>query len=92
MWILPRRHRAPRDKYITTILKPSTWGGAIELGIFSKHFNTEIASVDVETGRIDQFSPSAGGTGYRLVCSCNDMLVSTDDVWKVHRCVFWYTL
>jgi len=58
---------APRDKYISTILKPSTWGGAIELGILAKHFNTEIASIDVETGRIDQFSPSAGSTGYRCI-------------------------
>jgi len=58
---------APRDKYITTILKPSTWGGAIELGILAKHFNTEIASIDVETGRIDQFSPSAGGTDRCIV-------------------------
>ncbi|KAG8217872.1 hypothetical protein J3R82DRAFT_6038 [Butyriboletus roseoflavus] len=58
---------APRDKYIATILKPSTWGGAIELGILAKHFNTEIASIDVETGRIDQFLPSAGGTGYRCI-------------------------
>lgn len=63
--------RAPRDKYITTILKSSTWGGAIELGILAKHFNTEIASIDVETGRIDQFLPSARGTGYRSACSCN---------------------
>ncbi|KAF9246144.1 hypothetical protein BU15DRAFT_84947 [Melanogaster broomeanus] len=55
---------APRDKYIATILKPSTWGGAIELGILAKHFKTEIASIDVETGRIDQFS-SQSSNGYR---------------------------
>lgn len=65
--------RASSDKYIATILKPSTWGGAIELGILAKHFNTEIASIDVETGRIDQFSPPAGGSGYRLVRSCNEV-------------------
>ncbi|KAG6376503.1 hypothetical protein JVT61DRAFT_2496 [Boletus reticuloceps] len=58
---------APRDTYITTILKPSTWGGAIELGILAKHFNTEIVSIDVETGRIDRFSPSAQGTDYRCI-------------------------
>ncbi|KAF8447516.1 hypothetical protein L210DRAFT_3440836 [Boletus edulis BED1] len=58
---------APRDTYITTILKPSTWGGAIELGILAKHFNTEIVSIDVETGRIDRFSPSARGTDYRCI-------------------------
>ncbi|KAF9647570.1 OTU-domain-containing protein [Thelephora ganbajun] len=48
----------PRDDYISTILKPLTWGGAIELAILAKHYNTEISSVDVETGRIDRFTPS----------------------------------
>ncbi|KAG5635866.1 hypothetical protein H0H81_009849 [Sphagnurus paluster] len=53
----------PPDKYIATILKPSTWGGAIELTILAAHYNTEIASVDVETGRIDHFAPGTGATG-----------------------------
>ncbi|KAJ7047004.1 hypothetical protein C8F04DRAFT_1024066 [Mycena alexandri] len=44
--------------YISKILTPSTWGGAIELGILASYYQTEIASVDVETGRIDQFTPS----------------------------------
>ncbi|KAJ7685374.1 hypothetical protein DFH06DRAFT_1264634 [Mycena polygramma] len=47
----------PPAQYIAKILTPSTWGGAIELGILASHYQTEIASVDVETGRIDQFSP-----------------------------------
>ncbi|KAF8077818.1 hypothetical protein FPV67DRAFT_1775176 [Lyophyllum atratum] len=51
----------PPSNYIATILKPSTWGGAIELGILASHYNTEIASVDVETGRIDHFSPADVG-------------------------------
>jgi ubiquitin thioesterase OTU1 len=48
----------PPATYISKILTPSTWGGAIELGILASHYQTEIASVDVETGRIDQFAPS----------------------------------
>ncbi|KAJ7709705.1 hypothetical protein B0H17DRAFT_1028803 [Mycena rosella] len=48
----------PPATYISKILKPSTWGGAIELGILASHYQTEIASIDVETGRIDQFTPS----------------------------------
>jgi len=48
----------PPPKYISKILSPSTWGGAIELSILASHYQTEIASVDVETGRIDQFTPS----------------------------------
>ncbi|KAG6876970.1 hypothetical protein C0993_011470 [Termitomyces sp. T159_Od127] len=54
----------PPEKYNATILKPTTWGGAIELTVLAKHYNTEIASVDIETGRVDHFSPpsdSAGG-------------------------------
>jgi hypothetical protein len=35
-----------------------SWGGAIELTILANHFETEIASIDVETGRIDHFTPS----------------------------------
>ncbi|RDB21150.1 putative ubiquitin thioesterase otu1 [Hypsizygus marmoreus] len=53
----------PPSQYINTILKPSTWGGAIELGILASHFRTEIASIDVETGRIDHFSPPADQAG-----------------------------
>jgi len=49
----------PPAKYIDTISKPNSWGGAIELTIFAAHYNTEIASIDVETGRIDYFTPPA---------------------------------
>ncbi|KAJ7581140.1 hypothetical protein C8J56DRAFT_959221 [Mycena floridula] len=45
----------PPSQYTSTILKPNTWGGAIELGILAEHFGSEIASIDVETGRIDHF-------------------------------------
>ncbi|KAJ7087842.1 hypothetical protein C8R44DRAFT_836182 [Mycena epipterygia] len=48
----------PPATYISKIIMPSTWGGAIELGILASHYRTEIASIDVETGRIDQFAPS----------------------------------
>ncbi|KAI6036305.1 hypothetical protein BKA83DRAFT_25937 [Pisolithus microcarpus] len=47
-----------RDKYISTILTSSMWGGAIELGVLANHFGTEITSIDVETGRVDRFSPA----------------------------------
>ncbi|GAA5871717.1 hypothetical protein JCM3774_003028 [Rhodotorula dairenensis] len=51
--------RSPAD-YIATILKPSSWGGAIDLSIFAKHFSTEIWSIDVQTGRVDRFGQDAG--------------------------------
>ncbi|KAF7294795.1 OTU-like cysteine [Mycena indigotica] len=47
----------PPSDYISKITKPITWGGAIELGILAKHYKTEIASIDIETGRVDQFTP-----------------------------------
>lgn len=60
--------RRPRDEYIATILKPTSWGGAIELSILAQHYHTEIDSIDVETGRIDHFTPNAeGDSGNRCV-------------------------
>ncbi|ORZ41602.1 hypothetical protein BCR44DRAFT_138468 [Catenaria anguillulae PL171] len=44
-----------RDEYCQWLSKPQSWGGAIELAIFAKHFQTEICSVDVLTLRIDRF-------------------------------------
>jgi len=44
-----------RDQYIQKISQSTTWGGAIELSIFSKHYQTEISSFDVGTGRCDRF-------------------------------------
>ncbi|KAF8643845.1 hypothetical protein AX16_008862 [Volvariella volvacea WC 439] len=57
----------PPTGYISTILKPSTWGGAIELGILAAHYDIEIASIDVETGRIDHFSPPSGAFSSRCI-------------------------
>lgn len=45
----------PVEEYIQAISKPDTWGGAIELSIFSTHYRTEISSFDVQTGRVDRF-------------------------------------
>ncbi|KAG8703819.1 ubiquitin-specific protease otu1 [Ceratobasidium sp. 395] len=44
-----------RGSYMNAISKDTTWGGAIELSIFSDYFHTEIDSYDVETGRCDKF-------------------------------------
>ncbi|SGZ22167.1 BQ5605_C022g09440 [Microbotryum silenes-dioicae] len=50
----------PQESYINTILKPNSWGGAIELAIFASYFNTAIASIDVKTGRVDEFGEGEG--------------------------------
>ncbi|KAG0346667.1 ubiquitin-specific protease otu1 [Podila humilis] len=41
--------------YCDWIRKENSWGGAIELAIFSEHYKTEIDSIDVSTNRVDRF-------------------------------------
>ncbi|KAJ3818338.1 hypothetical protein EV361DRAFT_808640 [Lentinula raphanica] len=57
----------PPLKYIETITKSTSWGGAIELTILAAHYRTEICSVDVETGRIDQFTPQNDNAQMRCI-------------------------
>jgi ubiquitin thioesterase OTU1 len=45
----------PVEEYINYIQKPLTWGGYIELLIFSDYFKIEICSIDVKTNRIDRY-------------------------------------
>jgi len=45
----------PKQEYIKNIQNPSTWGGAIELKLFSDMFQVEIASIDVQSNRVDIF-------------------------------------
>ena len=44
-----------KDEYITKIADRKSWGGAIELKLFSDIFQVQIASLDVMTGRMDLF-------------------------------------
>ncbi|EFR02703.1 ubiquitin thioesterase OTU1 [Nannizzia gypsea CBS 118893] len=44
------------DDYCRWIQTEHAWGGGIELGILSKHFEIEICSIDVQTLRIDRFN------------------------------------
>jgi ubiquitin thioesterase OTU1 len=52
--------QAPED-YVQWILLENSWGGAIELGILAEWFDVQIASVDVQTGRIDLFGSELAG-------------------------------
>ncbi|KAI7822857.1 hypothetical protein BC939DRAFT_452823 [Gamsiella multidivaricata] len=45
----------PRKEYCDWITREKSWGGAIELAIFSEHYNIEIDSIDVATNRVDRF-------------------------------------
>ena len=46
---------SPNSLYQEHILNPSTWGGSIELLLFSTHFQTEIISFDPKALREDVF-------------------------------------
>ena len=50
--------QSPED-YVQWILLDNSWGGAIELGILADWFGLQIASVDVQTGRVDLFGSEA---------------------------------
>lgn len=50
-WSEPVLGRTP-ELYISKILDKDVWGGAIEISILSEHYQTEICSIDVKTGRI----------------------------------------
>ncbi|KAF9987148.1 ubiquitin-specific protease otu1 [Modicella reniformis] len=45
----------PRMEYCDKIKRENSWGGAIELAIFSDHYKVEIDSIDVSTNRVDRF-------------------------------------
>jgi ubiquitin thioesterase OTU1 len=53
------------QSYIETILSPKSWGGAVELAVLAAHFSSEIWSLDVQTGRVDQFGE---GQGFETFC------------------------
>ncbi|KAL4907615.1 hypothetical protein BDW74DRAFT_147845 [Aspergillus multicolor] len=44
------------DDYCRWIKNETSWGGAIELSILSKHFDIEICSVDLGNLRVDRFN------------------------------------
>ena len=44
------------DAYCRWIQTESSWGGAIELNILSRHFDIEICSIDVQSLRVDRFN------------------------------------
>lgn len=44
------------DNYCRWIKREESWGGAIELGILSQHFNIEICSISVQDLRVDRFN------------------------------------
>lgn len=49
-------------EYCKWITDPSKWGGAIELSILARHYETEIAAYDIQTKRCDVYGQ---GSGYR---------------------------
>ncbi len=50
----------PPLAYVDWIVKADTWGGAIELAVLAGHFKMELASADIQSGRLDVFGEGAG--------------------------------
>jgi ubiquitin thioesterase OTU1 len=46
----------PPDDYCRWIKNETSWGGAIEISILSKHFDVEICSIDLGNLRVDRFN------------------------------------
>ncbi|KAG4305378.1 hypothetical protein PORY_000934 [Pneumocystis oryctolagi] len=53
-----------RDEYCKWINKTNSWGGAIEISILADHFDIEICSIDVATGRTDRFGEGRPMCGF----------------------------
>ncbi|KAE9369590.1 putative ubiquitin thioesterase otu1 [Stipitochalara longipes BDJ] len=47
------------ENYCQWIQTQDAWGGAIELGILAQHFEVEICSIDVQSGRVDKYNEGA---------------------------------
>ena len=46
----------PQDDYAAWIQSNNSWGGAVEVKIFSNLYRVEIHAVDIMTGRIDKYN------------------------------------
>ena len=44
-----------KESYINSMLNVNTWGGAIELNLFSQLYQTEVVSFDIKSNRADIF-------------------------------------
>lgn len=56
----------PTFEYVQWICKSNTWGGAIELSIFSEYYQTQIVSIDIQTLRQDIFGEDHQNYLYRV--------------------------
>ncbi|KAF9586504.1 ubiquitin-specific protease otu1, partial [Lunasporangiospora selenospora] len=63
----------PRKEYCDWIQRENSWGGAIELAIFSEHYKIEIDSIEVLSTRVDRFDYDAVALtpGYELPADCD---------------------
>jgi len=50
------------DDYVTYLLNPEKWGGAIEIAILAEHYSVELAAVDIQTAIPQVFGQ---GKGYK---------------------------
>lgn len=46
--------------YCEHMLRPSTWGGAVELAVLSEHFETELRATDIQTLNVQRYGECKG--------------------------------
>jgi ubiquitin thioesterase OTU1 len=51
-----------KEEYMKKMEDPTSWGGAIEIKIFSDILKTQIASLDIQSGRVDIFGETENYT------------------------------
>jgi len=69
-----------REKYKKWILEPTSWGGAIELGVLSSALGLELVAIEVRGGQVYRFGqglPMRGflvfdGVHYDVICAKNN--------------------
>ncbi|XP_064399616.1 ubiquitin thioesterase OTU1-like [Halichondria panicea] len=55
------------SEYVKWLLREESWGGAIEVSVFSEHYQTELDVVDIQTQRIDRFGEDKGYSNRALL-------------------------
>jgi hypothetical protein len=71
------------DEYCRWIQSPDAWGGAIEMGILSQHFDIEICSIDVQVGLFYGLEPGS---------DLNSLFESTNSTKEYLLAAYLYTL
>jgi ubiquitin thioesterase OTU1 len=82
----------PKNEYIDKIINPNSWGGGIEIKLFSEMFQIEIASIDTQSNRIDIFGQNKNYTNRIFIIyngiHYDPLVMATTENQKDDLCIF----